>query len=254
MYFTGSFPIVEKKSLGAEIYSVKIAAPDIAAESTAGQFANVLAPGFTLRRPISICDIDNIEGTVRFVFEVRGEGTKAIANLSAGDTMDVVGPLGNGFDIPEEGRLVLVGGGIGVPPLYRISKLRTRDITAILGFRSYDKIFLDQEFRKNGNNVILCTDDGSVGRKGLVTEPLAEELDKGGVSAVMACGPAPMLRAVADECKKHGVKCQVSLEQRMGCGVGACVVCSCMTVRDGEEFYSRVCKDGPVFDAEEVKF
>lgn len=254
MYFCGKYPIIEKKSLGAEIYSVVVKAPEQANAAKVGQFANILAPGFTLRRPISICGIDKENGTLRFVFEVRGKGTEAISALSAGNTLDILGPLGNGFDIPENGKIIAVGGGIGVPPLLGISQALGERLTAILGFRDCTKIILDKEFQKNGSKVILCTDDGSVGRKGLVTEPLSEELSKGDVKAVMACGPAPMLRAVADECKNNGTACQVSLEQRMGCGVGACVVCSCMTVKDGEEFYSRVCKDGPVFNAEEVKF
>ncbi len=252
MYFCGKYPIIEKKTLGAEIYSVVVYAPEQANAAQVGQFVNISAPGYTLRRPISICGIDRERGTLRFVFEVRGEGTKAIA--AENDTLDILGPLGKGFEIPESGKIIAVGGGIGVPPLLGISKACRERVTAILGFRDYSKIILDKEFSKNGSNVILCTDDGSVGRKGVVSAPLEEELQKGGVEVVMACGPMPMLRATADVCKKLNVPCQVSLEQRMGCGVGACVVCSCMTVKNGEELYSRVCKDGPVFNAEEVRF
>ncbi len=252
MYFCGKYPIIEKKTLGAEIYSVTVYAPEQANAASVGQFVNISAPGYTLRRPISICGIDRAKGTLRFVFEVRGEGTKAIA--AENDTLDILGPLGKGFEIPESGKIITVGGGIGVPPLLGISKLAGERVTAILGFRDYSKIILDKEFSENGSKVILCTDDGSVGRKGVVSLPLEEELQKGGVAAVMACGPMPMLKAVADVCKRLNTPCQVSLEQRMGCGVGACVVCSCMTVKNGEELYSRVCKDGPVFNAEEVRF
>ena len=123
-----------------------------------------------------------------------------------------------------------------------------------MGFRDYSRIILKDEFEEYCAKTILCTDDGSVGVHGMVTTPLAEELKTGEYSLVCACGPEPMLKAVIKTCEEQGVACQVSLEQRMGCGVGACVVCSCMTVRNGQEFYSRVCKDGPVFNAEEVKF
>ena len=252
-YFCGQYPIVEKKTLGDGIFSVVVHAPEQADAAAVGQFANILAPGFTLRRPISICEIDKERGTLRFVFEVRGKGTARLAEISEGETLDILAPLGNGFDIPKDGKIIVVGGGIGVPPVLGVSAAAKGRCAAILGFRDSSKIILDNEFSQNGSEVILCTDDGSAGRAGVVTAPLAEELDKGGVSAVLACGPTPMLRAVAEECKKRGVPCQVSLEQRMGCGVGACVVCSCMTVRNGEEFYSRVCKDGPVFNAEEVR-
>ena len=252
-YFCGQYPIVEKKTIGDGIFSVVVHAPEQADAAAPGQFANILAPGFTLRRPISICEIDKERGTLRFVFEVRGKGTARLAEISEGETLDILAPLGNGFDIPKDGKIIVVGGGIGVPPVLGVSAAAKERCVAILGFRDSSKIILDNEFSQNGSEVILCTDDGSAGRAGVVTAPLAEELDKGGVSAVLACGPAPMLRAVAEECKKRGIPCQVSLEQRMGCGVGACVVCSCMTVRNGEEFYSRVCKDGPVFNAEEVR-
>ena len=211
------------------------------------------APGFTLRRPISICGIDRERGTLRFVFEVRGNGTEAIASLGEGESLDVIAPLGNGFRIPEGKRIAVVGGGIGVPPLLGVSHVSRELCTAIIGFRDYTKIILEGEFRENGSETVLCTDDGSVGRQGMVTAPLEELLEKGETAAVMACGPTPMLKAVVETCGRYNVPCQISLEQRMGCGVGACVVCSCMTVRDGKEYYSRVCKDGPVFNAEEVK-
>lgn len=253
-YFCDKYPIIEKKTLGKEIYSFTVSCPAAAKAASAGQFANITAPGFTLRRPISICGIDKINGTLRFVFEVRGKGTAEIAKLNTGDCMDVLGPLGNGFKLPEGKKIVVVGGGIGVPPMLGTAKAHEGAVTAILGFRNYEKIILADEFEKAGVKTIICTDDGSVGRKGVVTEPLNEELAGGDVALVCACGPEPMIKAVVAACDAKGVPCQVSLEQRMGCGVGACVVCSCMTVRNGQEHYSRVCKDGPVFDSKEVKF
>lgn len=254
MFYCGKYPIIEKKTLAKSVYSFTIDAPELSDEAQPGQFANIAAPGFTLRRPISICGIDKENGTLRFVFEVRGKGTEEIASLTEGESLDVLGPLGNGFRIPDGKKVVVVGGGIGVPPLLGVSKVSRELCTAVLGFRDYSKIILTDEFKENGSETIICTDDGSVGQKGLVTFPLADILEKGETAAVLACGPEPMLKAVVKMCELYKVPCQVSLEQRMGCGVGACVVCSCMTVRNGQEFYSRVCKDGPVFNAEEVKF
>lgn len=253
-YFCGNYPIVEKKALAGGIFSLTVKCPDAAKAAEVGQFANILAEGYTLRRPISICEIDKEQGTLRFVFEVRGKGTEVISRANIGDNLDVLGPLGNGFRAPVGKKVIVVGGGIGVPPLLGIAKQNGADCTAILGFRSYDKIILADEFKKFGANTIVCTDDGSVGYHGVVTTPLTEELAKGDVDLVCACGPEPMIKAVVQECEDNNVPCRVSLEQRMGCGVGACVVCSCMTVRNGKEHYSRVCKDGPVFDAKEVRF
>ena len=253
MYYCGKYPIIEKNTLAKGVYSFEIDAPELAGEAQPGQFAMIGAPGFTLRRPISICGIDRERGTLRFVFEVRGNGTETIASMGEGESLDVIAPLGNGFRIPEGKRIVVVGGGIGVPPLLGVSHVSRELCTAIIGFRDYTKIILADEFKENGSETVLCTDDGSVGQQGVVTVPLEEVLKKGDTAVVMACGPTPMLKAVVDMCGRYDVPCQISLEQRMGCGVGACVVCSCMTVRDGKEYYSRVCKDGPVFNAEEVK-
>lgn len=253
-YFCDKYQVIEKKALAGGIFSVKVKCPDAAKAAEVGQFANILADGYTLRRPISICEIDKAEGTLRFVFEVRGKGTEAISRVNEGENLDVLGPLGNGFKAPEGKKIIVVGGGIGVPPLLGIAKSHGADCTAILGFRSYDKVILDKEFAAYGAKTIVCTDDGSVGYHGVVTTPLKEEIARGGVDMVCACGPEPMIKAVVQECEANNIPCRVSLEQRMGCGVGACVVCSCMTVRNGVEHYSRVCKDGPVFDAKEVKF
>lgn len=252
-FFCGKYPIIEKRTLAKGIYSVVIDAPELANEAEAGQFANIGVSGFTLRRPISICEIDKERGTLRFAFEVRGKGTYALAQLSEGESLDVLAPLGRGFNIPEGKKIIVVGGGIGVPPLLEISRETSSLCTAILGFRDYSRIILKDEFEEHGSKTVICTDDGSVGIHGLVSVPLEEELKSGEYALVCACGPEPMIRAVIKLCGEYGVPCQVSLEQRMGCGVGACVVCSCMTVRNGEEHYSRVCKDGPVFNAEEVK-
>ena len=253
-FFCSSYPIIEKKALAGDIYSYTLLCPEIAANAEVGQFVQIKAEGYTLRRPISICSIDKEKATMRLVFEVRGKGTDKISELGKGDMMDVIAPLGHGFTVPAEkqGRVIVVGGGIGTPPLLDIAKQYKESCTAILGFRSFDRVILDKDYAAAGARTIVCTDDGSTGVKGTVAAPLAEELAKGDVAQVYACGPTPMLKAVIEAAKQAGVPCEVSLEQRMGCGVGACVVCACTVVRDGKQYVLRVCKDGPVFKGEEV--
>lgn len=252
--FCDKYTVTEKKTLAKEIYSVTVKAPEVVKAAKSGQFVTITAEGFSLRRPISICEINKAEGTMRLVFEVRGKGTEQIAHVNAGDNLDILAPLGNGFRIPDGKRVIVVGGGIGVPPLLDVAKNTGALCTAILGFRSYEKIILAEDFKAYGSNTIICTDDGSVGVHGVVTQPLAEELKKEEVGAVLACGPEPMLKAIVKLCLEKDIPCQVSMEQRMGCGVGACVGCTCVLDRGGKDYYARVCKDGPVFDAKEVKF
>lgn len=255
-YKCGEYKIVNKQTLAKDIYSFTVLCPEVAELASCGQFVHILVPGFTLRRPISICGIDREKGTIRFVFVVKGHGTEAMARLKEGDMIDMIAPLGNGFsvsDAPEGKRAIVVGGGIGVPPMLETAKCLKRP-TAVLGFRSFGNIILADEFDKVCENVIICTDDGSVGEKAVVTAPLARELEKGDVGAVYACGPVRMLQAVAETTIKYGVFCEVSLEERMGCGVGACVGCVAQINRNGQEKLLRVCKDGPVFNAKEVLF
>ncbi len=250
------YKLINKKALAENIYSFTIGCPDAARLAACGQFVHIRVDGFTLRRPISICEIDRRMGTLTIVFVVKGHGTEALAKLNEGDEVDMIAPLGNGYSIsrvPEKGRVIVVGGGIGVPPLLQTAK-ECKNVTAVLGFRSYGNIILEEKFRKVCDNVIICTDDGSVGEKAIVTAPLKRELEKGDVSAVFSCGPTRMLEAVAELTKEYGVFCEVSLEERMGCGVGACVGCVARINRNGDEKLLRVCKDGPVFNAEEVLF
>ncbi len=255
-YRCGEYKLIKKTALAENIYSFTIECPEAAELTRCGQFVHILSPGFTLLLPISVCEIDRAAGTLRVVFLVKGDGTRAISRINEGEYVDMIAPLGNGYSVssvPESGRVIVVGGGIGVPPLLQTAK-QSDNVTAILGFRSYGNIILANEFRKICREVIICTDDGSVGEKAIVTAPLKRELEKGDVSAVFACGPTRMLNAVADMTKDYGVFCEVSLEERMGCGVGACVGCVARIRRNGEEKLLRVCKDGPVFNAEEVLF
>ena len=218
-----------------------------------GQFVHIkCGEGTLLRRPISICEwTESREGdTLTIVFEVRGEGTAWLARRPAGHTADVLGPLGNGFAIDREGRYLLVGGGIGVPPMLGCARYTGGTSTAILGFRSKDKTILLDEFGGDCNDVQIATDDGSLGYHGFVDALVRQELGRDrSYDAVLACGPKPMLKSVAKVAAESNVPCQVSMEERMGCGVGACLVFA-TPMRDGT--VKHVCKDGPVFDAEEV--
>lgn len=207
-----------------------------------------------LRRPISVArtEWDEPEDTVALIFEVRGEGTKWLSQRSIGDKLDVLGPLGNSFDVSKPGRYLLVGGGIGVPPLLEFGELLQWPRTAVLGFRSKDKAFLSitSRFQEHCEQTFICTDDGSLGWHGFVDSQVREILEKDkGFTAVLACGPRPMLKSVAKAAAEFGVSCQVSMEERMGCGVGACLVCA-IPMKDGA--MKHVCKNGPVFNAEEV--
>ena len=251
-YFQGKYPIVKKENLSKNCYSFWIHCPELAAEAEPGQFCHMKAEGFSLRRPVSICEIDREKGNLRLVFEVRGEGTAVLAELPQGGNADVIGPLGNGFTLLEGKKAVLIGGGIGTPPMLELAKHYKDNGVSILGFRSKDAVILEPDFHKTGGKVLLCTDDGSAGRKDFVTEALRDVLASDPADIVYACGPKGMLNGVVGLCEAAGVRCEVSLEERMGCGVGACLVCACRCVRDGKEFYAHVCTDGPVFDAKEV--
>lgn len=255
MYKQGKYPIIEKKAIAKGIFDITVKCPHIAKEAKAGQFAQIAAEGFFIRRPISICDIDKDNGTIRLVFEVRGKGTDKISELNKGDLIDIIAPLGNGFKVLEKGKkAICIGGGIGTPPMVGIAKEYGENGIAISGFRSANIAILQDDFKDLGCETILCTDDGTAGIHGFVTDALKKKLEQQKSDIIYACGPMPMLKAIVTIAEEYGVETQVSLEQRMACGVGACLVCVCKTVKDGKEIFSHVCKDGPVFDGKEVDF
>ena len=245
--------VAEHTQLGEGLYSMTLEAPGIAAAAQCGQFVHIACgAGNLLRRPISICTWQ--EGLVRLVYQVKGEGTKWLRTRRVGDALDVLGPLGHGFDIAALGaKPVLIGGGIGVPPMLACAQRAAgtgASPRAVLGFRSKAAVILEGDFRAVCPTFVT-TDDGSYARGGFVTDVLRElAADATGVAA---CGPRPMLQAVAAIAGEAGLPCYVSMEERMGCGIGACLVCACaLKAADGETRYGHVCKDGPVFNAEEV--
>ena len=251
-YDTGRCRLIAKRELAPKVFDFTLENERFARAARPGQFAHVLVPGKTLRRPISICEADPAEGRLRLVFEIRGEGTELLSHTRTGEELDLLAPLGRGFSLRDTSKkAVFVGGGIGVPPLLFAARAYGANAAVLLGFRSASAVILREDFERYGCRVLLATDDGTAGKHGFCTEFLASEL--AGADAVYACGPTPMLRKTADAANAAGVFCQVSLEERMGCGVGACLVCACKTRREnGEEGYSHVCKDGPVFNAKEV--
>jgi dihydroorotate dehydrogenase electron transfer subunit len=246
--------IVSKETLGDAIFMVLEVGDMVRTSFRApGQFVHInCGQSRLLRRPISVCSCqeDTPEDTLSIAFEVRGEGTAWLAGRPVGHSVDVLGLLGNGFDINPEGRYLLVGGGIGVPPMRGCAQYTGGRSTAVLGFRSKEKAALLDIFEGDCAKILVATDDGSLGRHGFVDELVRRELARDrAYDGVLACGPKPMLRSVAKAAAESGVPCQVSMEERMGCGVGACLVCAC-DMADGTR--KHVCKDGPVFKAEEV--
>lgn len=254
-YMQGNYQVHSKTEIAPGVFDFWVVCPDIAKEAEMGQFVHIRVDGFTLRRPISICRIDREAGMIRLVMEVRGEGTHALAKRGAGETMDLIGPLGKGFSaLAPDQKVIVVGGGIGVPPLLEVASFYGKHATALLGFRGQSAVILEHDFQRAGADTRIATDDGSYGHHGLVTDLLKRRLEEGPANLVCACGPMVMLKAVVSTAQQYGVKTEVSLEERMGCGVGACLVCACKTVKDGREIHSHVCKDGPVFDGETVSF
>lgn len=241
-------------------------APELANICKPGQFVHVLCGTSydpLLRRPISIHDADPDTGQVVLLYEIRGRGTALLGERAAGDLVDLLGPLGNGFTMPSDSDqpVLLVGGGIGAAPIYFLNRMLAETIgcdkiTAILGARTSDMLLCSDDFSRAGSAVCIATDDGTLGCKGFVTtlinEHIASLAEGSPMPLIYACGPTPMLKAVAQIANVHHISCQVSLEAKMACGVGACMSCV-VKVHDGDsQKYVRVCKEGPVFNAEEV--
>ena len=236
------FEIISNEALTDSVYKMVLAG-DTSDITNCGQFVNIQLDGMYLRRPISVCDYD--DKTLTIVYKVVGKGTEAMAAMGAGVKLDILTGLGNGYDLTLAGeKPVLLGGGVGVPPMYNLAKkLRQqgKEVKVILGFNVKNEIFYEEEFKALGCDVTVTTVDGSYGVKGFVTTAL-EDVD---YTYFYTCGPEPMLKAVYKATNTSG---QMSFEERMGCGFGACMGCSCKTLTG----YKRICKDGPVMKKEEI--
>ncbi|MCR5611307.1 MAG: dihydroorotate dehydrogenase electron transfer subunit [Clostridiales bacterium] len=232
--------VKENRALAKSVYIMTLGG-DTGANKP-GQFVEIKLDGLYLRRPISVCDCEN--GYLTIIYKVVGSGTEQMTGLKEGDRLDVLTCLGNGYDLAAAGdRPLLIGGGVGVPPMYLLAKeliKQGKEVSVILGFNTRDEVFFEDEFASLGCSVTVTTADGSYGVRGFVTDALPDN-----ASYFYACGPKPMLRALSERTDIPG---EFSLEERMGCGFGACMGCSVMT-KSGAK---RVCKDGPVFKKEEL--
>ena len=244
--------VVSQEALTDDICSMWIQADEIAKAAKPGQFISVYTKDKSkvLPRPISLCEIDKEQGRLRIVYRVVGAGTKEFSAYQAGDDIEIMGPLGNGFPLKEK-KAFLIGGGIGIPPMLELAKNLNCEKQMVLGYR--DVLFLNDEFEQYGR-VYAATEDGSAGTKGNVIDAIkANGLE---ADVIYACGPTPMLRALKAYAAEHGMECWLSLEEKMACGVGACLACVCKSKEvDGHSHVhnKRICKDGPVFKAEEVE-
>ena len=245
--------VLQNRKLEDGIFDMCLSAPEIASEVKAGQFVNLYTGKgeLLLPRPISICEYDKEKETLRLVYQVVGKGTALFSNLQTGDSIKVLGPLGNGFSYTKSPQNhVLIGGGIGVPPMLQLAKELNGEVQVFIGAKS--RPILTQDFQNYGVSVSVATDDGSVGFHGNVVSLLRTCAIQ--PSQVYACGPTPMLRAVASWAHEKQLCAQLSMEERMACGIGACVGCAVKIQREGAQDwqYLKVCKDGPVFLSSEV--
>ena len=245
--------IIRQEEVADDIYSMWLRTENIAQTAKAGQFISIYCNDGSriLPRPISICEIDKEDGAIRVVYRVAGKGTDEFSKLHTGNQLEIVGPLGNGFPKKSQ-KAFLIGGGIGIPPMLQLAKELECEKQMVLGFR--DELFLIDEFKKQGQ-VYIATEDGSNGTKGNVLDAIREN----GLSAdiIYACGPTPMLRALKEYAIEHDIECWISMEEKMACGIGACLACVCQSKNKDEHSNvnnKRICKEGPVFRAREVEF
>ncbi|MCD8198944.1 MAG: dihydroorotate dehydrogenase electron transfer subunit [Phascolarctobacterium sp.] len=242
--------ITEEYFLNDSTKLIEVYAPEIVRQAEPGQFVNVQVCRNSmplLRRPLGIAGVDREKGTFSMIYRIIGDATKILAEACKGDTLSIVGPLGRGFDLSAE-KPLLVGGGLGLAPLLFLADKLEGSAYLLMGGRNREELFWRSLYEKICRKILVTTDDGSEGTKGTVMELLPQMLQEG-YDCVYVCGPVPMMKAVAAECIKAGIKCQVSLEKYMACGLGACLSCSFQGI--GKRL--KVCTDGPVFWAEEVK-
>ena len=244
--------VFSQEQLASDVFSMWLEVGNMASEAKPGQFISVYSNDDSklLPRPISICEIDKENGSLRIVYRVVGYGTKEFSGCKAGDTLEIMGPLGNGYTL-KKNKAILVAGGIGVPPLFGAARQCGKNATVAVGFRNKNFVILEDDFRAAGCDLRIATDDGSYGHHGLVIDLIQDvHPDK-----IFACGPKVMLRAVTEFAKAHNIPCEISLEERMACGIGACLGCAVeLYDENGETYMGHVCKDGPVFPAERVVF
>lgn len=252
--FKENATVISQEKIATGVYSMWIQTKDIAKEAVAGQFISVYCKDGAklLPRPISICEINKENNSLRIVYRVVGGGTTEMSGYKEGDTIDILGPLGNGF-MKRNKKAILIGGGIGIPPMLQLAKelKDSCEVQIVAGYR--DELFLTDELNNNGN-LYIATEDGSVGTKGTVIDAIKENNITADV--IYACGPTPMLRAIKEYAAENNIEAQISLEEKMACGIGACLACVCKSKEKDHHSNvnnKRICKDGPVFLAQEVE-
>ena len=255
--------LIKVEKLKEDIFKFSVVAKEIVKISKPGQFIEIRVTDQVepfLRRPISIYNLDKENGILEFIFQVKGKGTEILSKRKEGDFIDLIGPLGYGtFDYSKYQNLAIIGGGIGIFPLYELAKeakSECKNVYTYLGFRNKDFVTLEEEFKNISTELCLATDDGSYGKNGFAINFLKEDIKNGKIDSIYACGPMPMLRAVKALAIEENIPCQVSLEEKMGCGIGVCLGCAVKTAKSPKESpeYVHVCKAGPVFDANYVEF
>lgn len=245
--------IISQEKIAEGIYDMWLRTEEIAAHAKAGQFVSVYCNDGTklLPRPISICEINKEEKALRLVYRTAGGGTTEFSQMKAGEKLRILGPLGNGFTLGEKSAF-LIGGGIGIPPMLELAKELNCEKQIVAGYRN-NELFLADELKQYGE-VIIATEDGSVGTKGNVLDAICENGLKADI--IYACGPTPMLRALKQYAAENNIECWISMEERMACGIGACLACVCKSKEKDHHTNvnnKRICKEGPVFRAEEVE-
>ena len=254
--------LIKKEQLKSDIFKYSVEAPDIVKDAKQGQFIEIRVSDNVepfLRRPISIHNMDKENGILEFIFQVKGKGTKILSEKVEGDLIDIIGPLGHGtFEYNDFQNIAIIGGGIGVFPLYELAKNAKNDgknVNIYLGFRNKDFVVLEDEFKELANKLVLTTDDGSYAEKGFAIDFLKKDVEDGKIDCIFACGPLPMLKAVRNYAIEKNIPCQISLEEKMGCGLGVCLGCAVKTAESSSEKpeYVHVCKAGPVFEAKDVE-
>ncbi|WP_099470036.1 dihydroorotate dehydrogenase electron transfer subunit [Konateibacter massiliensis] len=251
--FQETASVLSQERLAAGVYSMWIQTENIAKASKPGQFISVYCNDQSrmLPRPISICEIDTEKNALRIVYRILGKGTEEFSSYKAGDSVRVLGPLGNGFPLSDK-KAILIGGGIGIPPMLELAKSLKGEKDIVAGYR--DELFLQEELKQNGD-FYAATEDGSTGTKGNVMDAIRE--NKLEAEIIYACGPTPMLKAIKAYAIEHNIEAWLSLEEKMACGIGACLACVCQSKEKDEHTNvnnKRVCKEGPVFLATEVEF
>lgn len=253
--------IVTKEQLKNDIFKFAIYSEKMSQEALPGQFLEIRVNDDIepfLRRPISIYKVDKEKGELEFIFQVKGKGTTILSQKQVGESINIMGPLGFGtFKYEGFNKIAIIGGGIGIFPLYELARRANQvaDVTTYLGFRSKDFVLLEEEFAKVSNRLVVTTDDGSYGENGFAINYLKSDIEKEKPDCIYACGPLPMLRAVRELALEQEIPCQISLEERMGCGIGACLGCAVKKAdspKDAPEYF-HVCKGGPVFSAKAVE-